>query len=101
MLPSLGGSATLRAYPIVRFRDRRTVLGAVEWRTFLNRALDLTLFYETGGVGARFADIRRRDFAPSYGVGLRVHGPELTALRVELAHGREGWRAILAFGPSF
>ena len=65
MLPTLGGSRTLRAYPTGRFRDRRTVLAAAEWRTFLNRALDLAFFYEAGAVAPRWDDLRSSDLAPS------------------------------------
>lgn len=101
MLPALGGGNMLRAYQIERFRDRHTLLVAAEWRTFLNRALEFAVFAEGGDVAPRVRALNVRTLAPSYGAGVRIHGPTQTVLRTDVAHGREGWRLVFNFGPAF
>jgi hypothetical protein len=36
-----------------------------------------------------------------YGIGVRLHGPQVTVLRVELARGSEGWRTVLTTSAPF
>ena len=53
MLPSLGGSSTLRGYTSLRFRDRNSLLLQGEWRIMASRFLDSAVFYDAGKVTAR------------------------------------------------
>jgi outer membrane protein assembly factor BamA len=102
LLPSLGSGSTLRAYGSWRFRDRHAALFSGEWRWIVSRmALDMAVFYDTGAVAPRVKAIARDRFASDVGVGIRFHGPTRTPLRVELAHGREGWNIVFAASGAF
>ena len=101
LLPSLGGSTTLRSYPDGRFRDHHALLLSGEYRWIPGRFLDMALFVDAGDVTARRADLEWRDLKTSYGIGARFHAPSATVVRTELAHGREGYRVHFAFGKSF
>jgi outer membrane protein assembly factor BamA len=97
LLPALGGGSTLRGYPDFRFRDRHRMLLSAELRWTPARFMDMAVFYDTGKVAARRADLDFDDLQESYGVGLRIVGPEGYLLRVEVAHSREH-NARLIFG---
>ena len=101
MLPGLGGSTTLRAYPDGRFRDRHAMLLSAEYRWIPGRVLDMALFFDAGKVTARRSDLDFEDLRTSYGIGARFHAPLATVLRVDAAHGREGYRVHFVAGKSF
>ncbi len=50
MLPSLGGSSSLRGYMSLRFRDENSLLLQGEWRIIASRFLDSSVFYDAGKV---------------------------------------------------
>jgi hypothetical protein len=102
LLPALGSGSTLRAYSSWRFRDRHSLLLQGEWRWFPNRlGLDMAIFYDAGKVTSRRADLDFNGLKSDVGVGVRLHGPTLTPLRVELAHGSEGWNLVFAGAAAF
>jgi outer membrane protein assembly factor BamA len=90
--PSLGGANTLRGYTDYRFHDRALLLLSAEARVPLMRHLDLAGFVDAGNVAPRVGDldVARR----SYGTGLRLHTDRTTLVRLDLAHGEEGWRVV-------
>ena len=93
MAPSLGGGTSLRGYSDFRFHDRNLLLATVEARLGITAHIDFAAFADAGNVAARVRglDLDKRD----YGVGLRVHARQDTLVRLDLAHGEDGWR--LAF----
>jgi hypothetical protein len=102
LLPSLGSGTTLRAFSTGRFRDRQSVLVSGEWRWIPSRlALDVALFADAGNVGPTWHDVTSGSFKTDYGIGLRIHTPAATALRIDLARGAEGMRLVLAAGAPF
>ena len=101
MLPRLGGSTTMRAYPDGRFRDRHAMLLSAEYRWIPGRVLDMALFVDAGKVAAERADLDFEDLRTSYGIGARFHAPAATVVRLEVAHGLEGYRLHFTFGKSF
>lgn len=102
LLPSLGGGSTLRGYVTTRFRDRHTLLFSGEWRWFPNRlGLDMALFADAGSVASRRPDLSITHMKTEVGLGIRFHAPTVTALRIELARGQEGWRLIFAGSAPF
>lgn len=101
MLPRLGGSTTLRAYPDGRFRDRHAMLLSAEYRWIPGRVLDMALFVDAGKVAAERADLDFENLRTSYGIGARFHAPAATVVRLEAAHGLEGYRLHFTFGKSF
>jgi len=102
LLPSLGSGSTLRGYSSWRFRDRHSLLMSAEWRWIPSRlALDMALFYDTGKVGARWEDLNLKGLKSDFGIGIRLHSPLATPLRIELAKGSEGMRLVFAGSAAF
>ena len=102
LLPALGSGSTLRAYPSWRFRDRHSLLLSGEWRWIVNRSfLDLAFFYDAGKVTARREDLNFDRLTQDVGVGVRLHGPLATPLRVEVARGREGINLVFSGAAAF
>ena len=102
MLPALGGGSTLRGYPDFRFRDRNRLLMSAELRWTPARFMDMAVFYDTGKVAARREDLDFEDLKDSYGIGVRIVGPEGYLLRVEVARSREhNARLIVGAGGVF
>jgi hypothetical protein len=99
MLPSLGGSSTLRSFSDFRFHDRHLLLATVESRIALFTHVDLAAFVDAGNVAARFSelDLDKR----SYGLGLRVHTHDATTARVDVARGAEGWKVTFSLNDPF
>jgi hypothetical protein len=94
LLPSLGGNNTLRGYDDYRFHDRALLLLNVEGRVPMMTHVDAAVFFDAGNVASRIGDL---DFDKrSYGAGLRMHAHRLTFARFDIAHGGEGWRALLS-----
>jgi hypothetical protein len=99
MMPSLGGSTTLRSFSDYRFHDRHFVLASAESRLALFEHIDAALFADAGGVATRVRDLGFKEV--SVGAGLRVHVSATTIARVDVAHGREGWRMLLRLNEPF
>ena len=88
MLPSLGGSSTLRGYTSLRFRDRNSLLLQGEWRIMASRFLDSAVFFDAGKVTARRSDLDFDGLKHDYGFGLRFHGPDLNAAPHRVGQGQ-------------
>jgi len=58
--------------------------------------MDTAVFYDTGKVAARRADLDLNGLKSDYGFGFRLHGPFATPLHIELARSPEGLRLIFA-----
>lgn len=102
LMPGLGGGRSLRAYEFGRFRDRHAMLVTGEFRWFPNRlGLDMALFYDAGQVAPRLHQFRLDDMKTNYGIGVRFHSLTMTTLRLDLAHGDEGWRAVISTHAAF
>ena len=102
LMPSLGSSSTLRAYSSRRFRDRHSLLTSGEFRWIPNRlGMDMALFYDAGKVTSRRADLNFSGLKHNAGIGLRLHGPSLTVIRLELARGSEGWNTGFSSSAAF
>jgi outer membrane protein assembly factor BamA len=99
MLPSLGGSTTLRSFSDYRFHDRHMLLASVESRWALFEHVDAALFVDAGGVAPQVRDLGFRE--TSVGAGVRVHVRSTTIGRIDVAHGREGWRVLLRLNEPF
>jgi hypothetical protein len=91
--PSLGGVNSLRSFADYRFRDDNMLLATAELRVAMMTHLDVAVFGDAGNVARRARDL---DLAKrSYGAGLRLHTRRETFLSVDVAHGTEGWHAVL------
>jgi Omp85 superfamily domain len=102
LLPSLGSGSTLRAYSSWRFRDRHSMLFSAEWRWIPNRlGLDMALFYDAGQVAPTRNGLSIDRLKTNWGVGARFHTLRVTPLRIEFAHGDEGWHLVFAGDAAF
>jgi hypothetical protein len=101
MMPELGGSQVLRGYSSWRFRDRDRLLLTGEYRWTAGPLVDMLLFFDAGKVAARTADLNLRDLKTSQGIGLSLHTPITTPMRIQVAHSREGVSLVFSFSPSF
>ena len=59
------------------------------------------IFYDTGKVASERRDLNFDGLKSDVGIGVRFHGPAATPLRIELAHGSEGFHMIFSGGPAF
>jgi outer membrane translocation and assembly module TamA len=66
-----------------------------------NRFFDSAVFYDAGKVAARTADLDLKHLKSDYGVGVRIHAPFITVLRVDVARSNEGTRLVFAAAPVF
>lgn len=98
LMPDIGGS-DLRGYGNYRFRDRHSMVFTAEYRWYAQEFVDVALFYDAGKAVANRRDLDFSGLQSDVGAGLRFHGPQTTALRLEVAHSREGFRFIFAFSP--
>ena len=102
LLPSLGSGSTLRSYQSWRFRDRHSVLFTGEFRWIPNRLfLDMALFYDAGKVTGRRQDMNFSNLRDDIGIGVRFHTPVSTAMRIEVAHGAEGFNLVFSGAAPF
>ena len=102
LMPHVGSGSTLRAYPSGRYRDRHSLLLSGEFRWFPNRAgLDMALFYDMGKVASHWDGLSLKGLKSNVGIGARFHGPLATPLRIELAHGREGFNLVFSGSAAF
>ena len=99
LMPSLGGSYTLRGYSNYRFHDRHLLLASAETRWPIFEHLDGALFVDAGTVAARVGDLGLDKTA--YGFGLRLHTHKSTLARLDLAHTAEGWRLLFRTSDPF
>ena len=101
MMPSIGGGSNLRAYSSWRLRDLNSLYVQAEWRAMVNRFLDMALFYDAGKVAAQRSDLDLSGLKSDVGLGFRFHGQLATPLRIEFAHGNEGFALVLAASQVF
>jgi outer membrane protein assembly factor BamA len=101
LLPYIGSGSTLRGFENRRFvdRDRLVLTGEYRWRP--SRYLDMAIFLDAGQVAHTTNEIAWNRLKTSYGIGARFHGPNFTALRVELAHSVEGLQFVITAGQPF
>jgi Omp85 superfamily domain len=100
LLPTLGGSRSLRGYDDYRFRDRDLLLLNAEYRWNIFGALDGAVFYDAGTVAPRFGDLDLTNLKTSYGLGFRFHSDHSTVFRVDVGHSTEGTRLLLSISDA-
>lgn len=95
LMPSIGGTRTLRGYSSFRFRGAHRMAGSVEYRWTPSKFMDMAIFYDVGKVADRRSDLDFNDLKSSVGVGARIHGAAGTVLRLEVAHSRENTARLI------
>jgi hypothetical protein len=97
LMPTLGGSSYLMAYPSYRYRDRHAVSLRGEYRWAVHKMIDVAGVAEIGTVAPRVGDLSFSDAPTSFAAGIRVHTKTASLVNLDLAHGREGFRFVLGF----
>ena len=100
LLPTLGGSRSLRGYEDYRFRDRNLLLLNAEYRWRVFGALDGAIFYDGGKVEPRFRDLDITHLKSSYGLGFRFHSGDTTVFRLDIGRSREGTRVLVSLSDA-
>jgi hypothetical protein len=101
LLPSLGDGSSLRAFATDRFRDRHSLLMSAEIRWIPTSAVDMAVFYDAGKVAPHRHDLSFKGLKSDVGIGIRFHGLVSTPLRLDLAHGNEGWNLVIGGSAVF
>lgn len=97
LMPTLGGSNYLRAYPSYRFRDRHAMMLKGEYRYAVHKMVDAAVVYEVGKVASEVSDLGLKGSANSVGVGVRVHSKTSSLVDLDIAHGRDGFKVTIGF----
>jgi hypothetical protein len=97
LLPTLGGSNTLRGFLDYRFRDRNLLLFSAEYQWPIFRALDGGVFYDAGTVAPTVQSFAWRHAHNDFGIAARFHSETRTVLRIDVARSAEGIRALVSF----
>jgi hypothetical protein len=100
LMPSLGGQSLLRGFDSNRFRDADLMAINIESRWALLAHMDVALFVDTGQVAPRLGAFRRADLQAAVGGGLRIHTGVATIVRLDVAHGGEGWHMAFKLSES-
>lgn len=102
MMPTLGGSTTLRGFREFRFRDRNAFMinGEYRWEAF--SGLDMALFADWGDVGPTWDAIDFKRLKTDYGIGFRFNTFRSVFLRFDIARSKqEGVRFVTSFSGAF
>jgi hypothetical protein len=97
LMPTLGGSSYLRAYPSYRFRDRHALLLKAEYRWPIHKMIDLAGLAEGGKVAPEIDGLKLSNMAESLAVGIRVHTKTSSLVDLDFAHGRDGFKFTIGF----
>jgi len=101
LLPQLGDGHTLRAFQTDRYRDKHSILYTAELRWIPSRTVDMAFFYDAGKVASQRNNLDFKGLKSDVGVGIRIHSPVVTPLRVDFAVGNEGFKMVISGGPVF
>lgn len=99
LMPDLGGGRDLRGFTDYRFRDLHSINMTAEYRWYAQEYLDAAIFYDAGKVVPDRGSLDFSNLKSSVGAGVRLHTPQTTMLRVEVAKSKEGMRILFAFSP--
>jgi hypothetical protein len=97
LMPTLGGSNYLKAYPSYRFRDRHALLLKGEYRWAVHKMMDVAGFLEGGKVASTVKGLSLSNMAEAIGIGLRVHTKTSSLVDLDLARGRDGFKFTIGF----
>jgi hypothetical protein len=101
LLPTLGGSDTLRGYSDYRFRDRNAALVNLEYRWRVFGLMDAALFTDLGTVAPAASGLLRQPWSRDYGFGMRLHSERRSLARIDVARGAEGMRLVFSMTAPF
>jgi hypothetical protein len=97
----LGGSETLRGFSHHRFLGQALVHSSLEYRRRLVGPVHLVPFVDAGATAAGWSAVGRSPVNVTPGLGIHVRGDNHFYLRVDFAHGADGYRLVWSLRPSF
>jgi hypothetical protein len=98
LLPSLGGSHSIRGFRPARFRDHNAWVANVEYRRNIFFFADAAIFVDAGQVFYDTSDLALDVTEFGYGVGLLARFGRFIVGRIDVAHSREGFQVYLRAG---
>jgi hypothetical protein len=98
LMTYLGGGDYLRGYSSYRFHDRNALLFGTEYRYGIHKFVDLAVLLEAGTVAPTPGAFSLDEMAGSAAIGVRVHTKTSEVLRLDLAHGRDGFKLAVGMG---
>jgi outer membrane protein assembly factor BamA len=98
---TLGGSKTLRGFGSYRLRGDALWTATAEYRWRAHRWVEVAPFVDVGAVAMSFGDLRDVTPAATPGIGLRLMSSTRVIGRADLAHSRDGLRAVLTLSTPF
>jgi hypothetical protein len=101
LMPSLGGTNTLRGYFNYRFHDNDLQNVTIESRVTLLTHMDVAVFADEGKVAPDASHLDLRHARTSYGAGVRFHNATSTLFRLDAGHSVEGWHVFFRVSDSF
>jgi outer membrane protein assembly factor BamA len=101
MLPTVGGSDSVRSLRNFRFHDENALVLNAEYRWEAFAGLDMALFFDAGEVQPDWQDIDLNGLHKAYGIGFRFNTYKDVFLRADVGFGGEGTRLFVSFGPIF
>jgi hypothetical protein len=101
LMPTLGGTTTLRGYQTHRFRDENLLVLQAEYRYEINPLMSGAIFVDTGQVAPRARALALSRFKTAYGTGVRFGAGGAAAFRLDVAFGAEGPRVLVGAGHAF
>lgn len=101
MMPSLGGSRTMRGYYEGQYRDKCETDATIELRQHIKGRSGIVVWGGAGAVYPSFGGFNGRDILPTYGVGYRWEFKHLTNVRIDLGFGKGTWGVVLNINEAF
>lgn len=101
LLPSLGGSHTMRGYYEGRYRDKIATDVTIELRQHIYRRSGAVVWLGAGSIMENFSDFRWKDILPNAGIGYRWEFKKRTNVRLDLGFGKGEWGFIFNINEAF
>lgn len=101
LLPTLGGSQTMRGYYEGRFRDKSEIDICMELRQHIWRRSGAVAWVGVGTVFPEFKALRNNMLLPNYGIGYRWEFKKFMNVRLDLGFGRHQTGFIFSINEAF
>lgn len=98
LYPRIGGSATLRGFPLDRFYGRNMILNTLEYRWLLHPRIEFLISHDSGQIFDHTKNLKFLDWHRQFGFGFRFRNATGTQFRFEVARSSEGVSVHITFG---
>lgn len=101
MLPTFGGSYSMRGYYLGRYRDKREADLTAELRQYVWKRSSVALWVGTATVFSSFKDITFGRLLPNAGVGYRWEFKKNTNVRLDFGFGKDSTGFVFSINEAF